>query len=141
MALAQVALAVLAVHLVSKGGVAAPPPPAGVRVVVPAPTPAPTVEPTALPPRARGPEPPRRSSATACRRRCRGAGRPAGKGAARGTEPPPPPNDARVYDPDDVDVQPRRLTVRARPTRSGPEVAKGEKVSITASCGQRGGAT
>jgi hypothetical protein len=136
MALAQVALAVLAVHLVSKGGVAAPPPPASVRAVMPAPTPAPTVEPTALPPRARGPEP-RRPLVSATPLPTPLPTAPADLPVLALSEAPQrlaPPSDPRIYDPDDVDVQPRRLTGTSAPYPEwGPKLAKGEKVSITAS--------
>jgi hypothetical protein len=130
MALAQAALALLAVHLVSAGGAAAPPPPplapaggAGAAPVSAA-TPAPVVEIRPLPPRPAGastrfplvssttpPTPPPTALPTAL---------PAPTlihaGPARAeAEPPAPELDPRVYAEREVDLPPRRISGASAP--------------------------
>ncbi len=135
MALAQTAVAVLAVHLVSAGG-AVPPPKPRLPPVEPVAVPSPTPEPRPLP------QPP-----------------PAVRISARPTQTahtthaptplpivllppetrpptpaPPPPLDPRVYEEDEVDLAPRRLSGSSASYPDwGPKLSKGEKVSITAS--------
>jgi hypothetical protein len=138
MALAQAALALLAVHLVRAGGVAAPPPPArggGAPVVTPTPTPRPVVELRATPLRPDAalrlplvgatPLPTPMPSAPA--QLPMPAPEPPG-------EPLPLPSDARVYLEDEVDVPPRRISGASAPYPEwGPRLGRGERVSITAS--------
>jgi hypothetical protein len=148
MAAAQAALAALAVHLVSAGGVlSAPPPPVPTPLV--APTPAPTPVPTPVP----TPSPVAPSPVVAA------AARPAtGLPAPRATPMPTPlpargsvllsadaplgapaptrPHTytARVYEEDAVDVKPRRIAGLSAPYPEwGPRLPKGKSVSITAS--------
>jgi len=139
MALAQAALALLAVHLVSAGGVAAPPPsppPSGAPAATPTPTPPVVVELTALPSRHRGAasQPPVVAASpvptplpTAPVELPTRALRPV-------QQPPAAPVDPRVYDEDNVDVPPRRLSgASAAYPDWGPKLARGTRVSITAS--------
>jgi serine/threonine-protein kinase len=139
MGVGQAALAALAVHLVSAGGVQPSPPPPPAPVAAPAPAPAPTpapVEPTPV-----------------SKVRARPVARPLAprptpvptplpsRAALPDATPTPPPASARpsvdtsrVYDEGEVDVKPRRI---AGSTGSypewGPKLAKGRSVSITAS--------
>jgi hypothetical protein len=136
MGLAQAALAALAVHLVSAGGVqsAPPPPPVATSAPAPAPTPSPaqpTPAATALArPVTRRPAPRPTPVPTPLPTRV------ALPDALPAPTPPParPPADPRVYDEDEVDVKPRRI---AGSTGSypewGPKLGKGRSVSITAS--------
>ncbi len=138
MGLAQAALAALAVHLVSAGGVQSAPPPPPPAVARPAPEPAlaaSSVEPTpAMKVVARpvaGPPVPRPTPVP--------TPLPAHAALPDALPMPPPaparpPVDTRVYDENEVDVKPRRI---AGSTGSypewGPKLAKGRSVSITAS--------
>jgi serine/threonine protein kinase len=133
MALAQAALAVLAVHLVSAGGAVAPPERSRL----------PRAEPVASP----APESPQLPSP---RPSVRITARPAEPGLPTPTPTPlpivllppqswpptpsPPPIDPRVYEEDEVDTAPRRISgASASYPDWGPKLARGEKVSITAS--------
>lgn len=142
MALAQAALAVLAVHLVSAGGVAAPPaPPAplvpsGPPLAASTPRPVVRVEPVAAPGRVRGdasqapvvaatplPTPIPLAPAELPTRPLR----PLPQAPAAASDP-------RVYAEDEVDVPPRRLSGEsAAYPQWGPKLARGARVSITAS--------
>ena len=141
-AAAQAAVAALAVHLVSAGGVRSasiplPPPPA-----VPAATPAPTPTPSPVAPAPvvtvkarpiRRPPTPRVTPFP--------TPIPLGAVALPDVEAPPAPLPAarsadasRVYDEDEVDVRPRRLAGMMAPYPEwGPKLPKGRRVSITAS--------
>ncbi|HEY8234719.1 MAG TPA: protein kinase [Vicinamibacteria bacterium] len=145
MAVAQAGLALLAVHLVSAGGVASPQLPpiafvsvAGARVAAHAPTvpgvspPSsdtlavePNVDPTPVPTplptsSAQLPEPPQAVTPL--------------PEPSQDVTPLPEPVDLRVYDEDEVEIPPRRLvgTSTGYPAW-GPELPRGSKVSITAS--------
>jgi len=134
MALAQAALAVLAVHLVSAGGVAGPPPPEPRPPVAPPPAPAPAAEPAPLAaaPRASSaplvfitPVPtPLPAQPTVLPTRDLAGLAPA----------PAPASDPRVYDEDEVDVPPVRVSGGSASYPDwGPRLARGARVSITAS--------
>ena len=140
LAAALVALAALAVHLVSAGGISSPPPPAPPPYVSPAPVPTPA--PTAPPP---APSPVVSIAARPVSRLPAAhptpvpTPLPAAVALPEALPVPPPPSlpavdTARVYDEDEVDVKPRRV---AGSTGSypgwGPKVPKGRSVSITAS--------
>jgi hypothetical protein len=141
MALAQAALALLAVHLVSRGGIASPPQPAAVvRPPVLAATPEPEGPPPSLPV-----APP---STTPARAPARPLPRPTPKApiallpAAQPLPTPPPreakepplPVDPRVYGEAEVDVAPRRISGSSAAYPDwGPKLGRGERVSITAS--------
>jgi serine/threonine-protein kinase len=128
------------VHLVSAGGVAAPPPspppPSGAPAATPTPTPPVVVELTALPSHHRGAasqapvvaaSPVPTPLPTAPVELPTRALRPV-------QQPPAAPVDPRVYDEDDVDVPPRRLSgASAAYPHWGPKLARGTRVSITAS--------
>jgi predicted Ser/Thr protein kinase len=144
-ALAQAAVAALAVHLVSGGGIQPAAPPAPPPVVVPVPLPTPTPAPT---PSAVAPTP-------VVTVRARPTSRPPAPRATPVPTPMPPgtavlpPVEApalaslpvtrgaetsRVYDEDEVDVKPRRLAGTTAPYPEwGPKLPKGRSVSITAS--------
>ena len=142
MAVAQAAVAALAVHLVSAGGVqpAAIPvlPPAVVAVPAPTPTPTPSpVTPTPVVtvrarPTSRPPAPRTTPVPTPM---------PPGTAALPDVEPAPVPvparpgiDTSRVYGEDEVDVKPRRLAGMTAPYPEwGPKLPKGRRVSITAS--------
>ena len=133
MALAQAALAVLAVHLVGAGGVAAPPVPAvasGPPVATPLPTPVVTIEPVATPH-------PRDVSSHAPVAASTPPATPMPTAPVElGTREllPAPPVDPKVYDPDEVDTPPRRVSGASAPyPQWGPKLARGARVSITAS--------
>jgi hypothetical protein len=145
MAVAQAAVAALAVHLVSAGGVrpgpAPVPPPVAAPTPVPAPAPAPT--PTAVAPtpvvtvRARPASPPPvvRPTPVPTPIALSAASLPPVDAA---TPAPPPARPAvdtsRVYEEDEVDVKPRRLAGMTAPYPEwGPKLPKGRSVSITAS--------
>ena len=137
MGLAQAALAALAVHLVSAGGVqsALPPPPPPAATPAPSPA-APQVEPTpparvAARPITRPPAPRPTPLPTPL---------PAGPALPDAlptpTLPPARPlvDTSRVYDEDEVDVRPRRIAGSSGSYPEwGPKLAKGRRVSITAS--------
>ncbi|HSD29806.1 MAG TPA: protein kinase [Vicinamibacteria bacterium] len=139
-AAAQAAVAALAVHLVSAGGVRSAvgpvPPPVAVPSLSPTPTPAP-VEPSPVVtvqarPVRRLPAPRVTPVPTPM---------PLGAVALPDVEAPPAPlravgsaDPSRVYDEDDVDVKPRRLSGMTAPYPEwGPKLPKGRSVSITAS--------
>lgn len=145
MAAAQAAVAALAVHLVSAGSVqpvpARVPPPVAVPAAPPPPTPAPTptavaptpevtvkARPTSRPPVVR-PTPVPTPLALAA------ATLPPVEAAAPAPPSAPPAVDAsRVYEEDEVDVKPRRLTGMTAPYPEwGPRLPRGRSVSITAS--------
>jgi hypothetical protein len=144
MALAQAALALLAVHLVSAGGAAAPPGPApspaaaaaAGAAAAPSPTPAPAVEIRPLRPRpaAAGAPPPLVSATpmptplpTSPALLAAPPARAASAAAALALDP-------RVYSEDDVELPPRRISGASAPYPEwGPKLDKGERVSITAS--------
>jgi serine/threonine-protein kinase len=132
MAVAQAALAALVVHLVSARGVAVPPAP-------PAPSPAPktivTIEVAAprsgpqgatsrAPVAASMPQPPPPPKAP-----LELPTRP-----LRQLQQPPTPSEPKVYNEDDVDVPPRLVSGAIAPYPDwGPKLARGARVSITAS--------
>jgi serine/threonine-protein kinase len=142
MGVAQAALAALAVHLVSAGGVQP----------VPAPVPHPDVPPPLLPASASTPSPPPPLVSVMARPAARP---PAPRSTplptplppspavvlpsivAPGPTPPPsrPAVDAsRVYDEDEVDVKPLRVSGMSAPYPEwGPKLPKGKSASITAS--------
>jgi serine/threonine-protein kinase len=132
MAVAQAALAVLAVHLVSAGGVATPPAP-------PTPSPAPktivTIEVAATPPRPRGAT----SRAPVAARTPQPTPLPKAPlelptRPLRQLQQPPTPSEPKVYNEDDVDVPPRLVSGAIAPYPDwGPKLARGARVSITAS--------
>jgi hypothetical protein len=138
LAAAQAAVAAIAVHLVSAGGVRSAPPPPPV-AVVPAPSPAPppaTPSPVVVvaarpapPPPAPGPTPVPTPLATAA------APLPSLPASLSPPEPLGADVDAsRVYDEDEVDEKPRRVAgLSAAYPEWGPKLAKGRRVSITAS--------
>jgi serine/threonine-protein kinase len=139
MGLAQAALAALAVHLVSAGGVQSAPPPPPPPVPTPAPMPAPTAPPVEPTPVAKV------------------AARPITRPSLPRATPLPTPlparvalpdalpvpalpparpyvDTSRVYDEDEVDVKPRRIAGSSGSYPEwGPKLAKGRRVSITAS--------
>jgi hypothetical protein len=143
MAVAQAAVAALAVHLVGAGGVqpAAIPTPPRVVVRVPAPSPMPT-PPAAAPtpvvtvrarPTSRPPAPRTTPVPTPM---------PPGTAVLPPVEAPAlaslsvrsPTDPSRVYEEDEVDVKPRRLTGMTAPYPEwGPKLPRGRSVSITAS--------
>lgn len=136
MAVAQAALAALVVHLVSAGGISSTPPPVPPPLV--APPPVPTPSPLAPSPViARPATRPRAPRATPVPIPVPAAG-PVLPLADAPFAPPtparPPVDTARVYDEDEVDVKPRRVagTTGSYP-EWGPKLAKGRRVSITAS--------
>jgi serine/threonine-protein kinase len=141
MAAAQAAVAALAVHLVSAGGVRPSPIPAPLPVVVPTPSPTPTPPPVAPTPvvtvRARPTSLPPVPGATP-------VPTPMPPGTAtlpdtEGAAPLPLPmrrsaDASRVYEEDEVDVKPRRLAGMTAPYPEwGPKLPRGRRVSITAS--------
>ena len=141
MALAQAALAALVVHLVSAGGVQsapAPAPPPAARPS-PAPTPVPAPSPTLPPMVAVTPRPAARRPVP----RATPVPTPIPPAAAQLPSVPPSPASlparsateaARVYDEDEVDVKPRRIVgMSAGYPEWGPKIARGRRVSITAS--------
>jgi len=143
MAVAQAALAALAVHLVSAGGVLSAPPPVPPPLVSPAPvpTPASTPSPLAPPPvvsvAARPATRPPAPRPTPVRTPLAAPGPvlPRADAPFVAQAPGRPAVDtARVYDEDEVDVKPRRVagTTGSYP-EWGPKLAKGRSVSITAS--------
>jgi len=143
MAVAQAAIAALAVHLVSAGGVQPPSIPAPRPVAVPVPLPAPTPTPSAA------------ASTPVVTVRARPTSRPPAPRTTPVPTPMPPgtavlppveapalaslsvrsPTDpSRVYEEDEVDVKPRRLTGMTAPYPEwGPKLPRGRSVSITAS--------
>jgi len=135
MALGQAALAALAVHLVSAGGVVAAPPPPRV-VIRPAPSPsAPEPSPSApvaARPARRPPAP--RPTPVPTPLPAQGAvPRPV---ETLPTTPAPRSlvDTARVYDEDEVDTKPQLVAGMSAPYPEwGPKLAKGQSVSITAS--------
>ncbi|HKZ32521.1 MAG TPA: protein kinase [Vicinamibacteria bacterium] len=141
MALAQAALAVLAVHLVSAGGVAAPPLPApspssGPPAATPTPTPPVVVALSVVPSRPRGAA----SAAPVVAALPLPTPLPTAPVAlpTRALRPvqqaPTLPVDPKIYDEDDVDVPPIRLSgANAAYPDWGPRLARGARVSITAS--------
>ena len=144
MALAQAALALLAVHLVGAGGVVPSPhrlPPAGASSP-PLPTPAPS-EPAPSPTPAPRPAPLVRSAAhPAAPLRATPQPTPLPVSAASllapAALPPPtaavPPVDPRVYAEREVDVAPRRIRGSDGSYPDwGPKLGRGQRVSITAS--------
>jgi serine/threonine protein kinase len=143
MAVAQAALAALAVHLVSAGGVhsaqaPAPPPPVSFAPTsVPVPTPSP-VAPSPIVSVAARPVPiPSLPRATPVPTPLPDAGPALPPSDATPPAPVPQPHSvdaARVYDEEEVDVKPRRIagTTGAYP-EWGPKLPKGKSVSITAS--------
>jgi serine/threonine-protein kinase len=143
MAVAQAALAALAVHLVSAGGVVSAPPPVPPPLVSPAPvpTPAPTPSPlepspvvsVAARPATRPPAP--RPTPVPTPLPAPGPVLPRADAPFVARAPARPAVDtARVYDEDEVDVKPRRVagTTGSYP-EWGPKLPKGRSVSITAS--------
>ena len=138
MALAQAALAALAVHLVSSGGVRPLPPPAPPApvppVVLASPTPAPP-EPTATPsPTPMPPRRPRVLRATPAPTPLPAQTAQLPPGEAPAPAPVAAPADQKVYEEDAVDVKPRRVSGTSAPYPNwGPKLARGQKVSITAS--------
>ncbi len=137
MGLAQAALAALAVHLVSAGGVQSAPPPPPPPVATPAPAPiAPPVEPTpaakvAARPITRPPVPRPTPLPTPLPARVA-----LPDALPTPTLPPARPyvDTSRVYDEDEVDVKPRRIAGSSGSYPEwGPKLAKGRRVSITAS--------
>jgi outer membrane biosynthesis protein TonB len=145
MAVAQAAVAALAVHLVSAGGVKPPVIPVLSPAVAPAPSPTPTPAPTPSPvtptpvvtvrarPTSRPPAPRPTPVPTPM---------PAGTAALPEVDLPAPaplpPRQAvdtsRVYEEDEVDVKPHRLAGTTAPYPEwGPQLPKGRRVSITAS--------
>lgn len=143
MAAAQAALAALAVHLVSAGGVqpAAIPPPPPVVVPVPAPTPTPGPSPVAPTPivtvRARPtsrPPAPHSTPVPTPMPPATAALPDLGTTAPAPLSVGPAPDTSRVYEEDDVDVKPRRVAgMTASYPEWGPRLPKGRSVSITAS--------
>jgi len=140
MAVAQAALAALAVHLVAAGGVR--PAPVTRPLIAPAPVPTPPTSPALMP---SAPAPARRAP-PAVAERPRPANPPSPRAAAPrptpGTvEPSPvaPPaspeaDRSRVYEEDEVDVKPRRIAgTSASYPGWGPRLGRGRRVSITAS--------
>jgi hypothetical protein len=145
MAAAQAAVAALAVHLVSAGGVRPAAAPALPRAVVPSPSPTPMPAPT---PAAVAPTP-------VVTVRARPTSRPpvlhptpvptplalatAALPPVEAPTPAPPSavpavDTSRVYEEDEVDVKPRRLAGMTAPYPEwGPKLPKGRTVSITAS--------
>jgi outer membrane biosynthesis protein TonB len=141
MALAQAALAALAVHLVSSGGVRplpTPVPPTPLAPVPPAalasPTPA-APEPTATPSPAPAPlRRPRVLRATPAPTPLPAATAQLPPGEVPAAAPVAAPVDQKVYEEDAVDVKPRRVSGASAPYPDwGPKLARGQKVSITAS--------
>jgi len=145
MAVAQAAVAALAVHLVSAGGVQPATIPAAPPVVLPVPAPAPTPAPTPSPvtptpvvtvrarPTSRPPAPHATPVPTPM---------PPGTVVLPPVEAPAPAplsvrsavDPSRVYEEDEVDVKPRRLAGTTAPYPEwGPKLPKGRSVSITAS--------
>ena len=139
MALAQAALAVLAVHLVSAGGVAAPPAPptsSGVLVASSVPQPVADVGPVAAPPRPRSatPRAPVVASTPLPTPMPTAPVELPTQPLRQLQQPPPTASDPRVYEGDEVDVPPRRLSGASAPYPDwGPKLARGARVSITAS--------
>jgi outer membrane biosynthesis protein TonB/predicted Ser/Thr protein kinase len=139
-AVAQAALAVLAVHLVSAGGVDHAAFPARPAVVVPTPAPTPTPSPVPRAPvvtvQARPVSRPPAPRATPVPTPL-----PLGVVTLPDVEAPPAPLSAtwdldtsRVYEEDEVDIRPRRLAGTTAPYPDwGPRLPKGRRVSITAS--------
>jgi serine/threonine-protein kinase len=137
LAMAQAAVAALAVHLVSAGGVQPAPVPELPPVVVPAPPPPPVApspvvtivaRPTTRPPAPRSTPVPTPFPA------------PAAVLPAVATDVPPPAparpavDASRVYDEAEVDVKPKRIAGMTAPYPEwGPKLPKGRSVSITAS--------
>ena len=137
MGIAQAALAALAVHLMSAGGVQPAPPPPVVRAApAPAPTPSSVTPPPAVRvvarPVRRSPSPSPTPVPTPLPARARTLP------AARLTPALPPAAPAvdtsRVYDEDEVDVKPRRIEgMSGSYPEWGPKLPRGRRVSITAS--------
>jgi predicted Ser/Thr protein kinase len=139
MGVAQAAVAALAVHLVSAGGVQPAPVPVPVPVVVPTPAPTPSpvapspvvtvvARPTTHPPAPRATPVPTPFPAPAA----------VLPSVATAVAPPVPTGPAvdtsHVYDEDEVDVKPRRIAGMTAPYPEwGPKLPKGRSVSITAS--------
>jgi predicted Ser/Thr protein kinase len=145
MAAAQAAVAALAVHLVSAGGVQPAATPAPPPVVVPTPRPAPTPAPTPTPvvptpavtvrARATSRPPVVRPTPVPTPIPVATAALPPVEVAAPAPLPAKPRVDtSRVYEEDEVDVKPRRLAGMTAPYPEwGPKLPKGRRVSITAS--------
>jgi len=138
MAVAQAALAVLAVHLVSAGGVAtppAPPIPSGALIASLAPQLLAAVEPAAAPPRPRGAT--SRAPGVAAPLKAPVPTAPIElptRSLPQLRQPPSTGSAPRVYDEDEVDFPPRRLWGVSAPYPDwGPRLARGARVSITAS--------
>jgi eukaryotic-like serine/threonine-protein kinase len=139
MAAAQAAVAALAVHLASAGGVRPAPVPAPPLVV--APTPEPTPSPVAPPPVvavAARPAPRRPAPGPTPVPTPLPAATALLPSVVAATPPPAPAGAAvdtsRVYDEDEVDVKPRRVAGTTAPYPEwGPKLPKGRRVSITAS--------
>lgn len=134
LALAQAAVAALAVHLVGAGGVHSAPAPRPDPVPLPSPAPSPTPEPLPTPrPLAARPPAPR----PAVRPTPVPTPLPAAVAAAPSVVPAAPPRataSPRVFDEDEVDVPPRRvLGMPAGYPEWGPRLGRGKRVSITAS--------
>jgi hypothetical protein len=136
-AAAQAAVAALAVHLVSAGGVQPAPVPVPPPVVVPTPVPSPVapspVETVVARRTTRPPAP--RSTPVPTPFPAPAAALPS---VATDALPPAPARPAvdtsRVYDEDGVDVKPRRIAGMTAPYPEwGPKLPKGRRVSITAS--------
>jgi serine/threonine-protein kinase len=145
MAASQVAVAALAVHLVSAGGVqpgvAPPPPPALPSSPVPVATPTPIPPPTTPPPVVEvtatpmEPWPAPSATPTPTPMPPGPAVLPDVEASAPAPRPPKASVDhSRVYDEDEVNVKPRRLAGMTAPYPEwGPKLPKGRSVSITAS--------
>jgi serine/threonine-protein kinase len=149
MAVSQVAVAALAVHLVSAGGVqpgvAPSPPPALPSAPVPTATPTPAPPPPAPPPvvevtaRPARPSPAPRATPAPTPAPTPILPGPAVLPDLEATAPAPLPprpsvDHSRVYDEDEVDVKPRHLAGMTAPYPEwGPKLPKGRSVSITAS--------
>ncbi len=125
MAVAQAALALVAVHLVSAGGVATPQlPPLPVNAAAAA------IQPAPRPPAAR-PKPRVRPTPVPTPLPTIAAVIPASQPDVALV---PEPVDVRVYDEDEVDVRPRRIAGSYAPYPDwGPKLSRGSRVSITAS--------
>jgi serine/threonine-protein kinase len=136
MAASQVAVAALAVHLVSAGGVQP-----GVPPTAPTPPPALAVPPTPPSPRPAGPPPRPTPPPVVVVKASPEAPRPAPPSppdpetsVAAPASPKAAPDPSRVYDEDEVDVKPRRRAGMTAPYPEwGPKLPKGGRVSITAS--------
>jgi hypothetical protein len=143
MAVAQAALAALIVHLVSAGGVTSAQAPVPPPLVAPTPAPTPALTPSPLAPSpgasvaarpARRPPAPRPTPVPTPLPAAAPVLPDAAAPLVAPAPPRPPVDAARVYDEDEVDVKPRRITgTTGTYPKWGPRLPKGKSVSITAS--------